>query len=52
MIDWCEYCQCECYEVNEKGTGYKCLHTNSADTPCDECGYFEERDEEEESEDI
>lgn len=45
MINWCEYCQCECYEVNENG--YKCPYTDSADTPCDECEYFEERDEDE-----
>ncbi len=47
MINWCEYCQCECHEVNEGGSGYKCPHTDDADTPCDECEYFEERDEDE-----
>ena len=44
MIDWCNKFCCECYEID-----IKCPYWNEKekDTDCDNCEYFEEREENE-----
>lgn len=48
MVNWCNYNNCEVYEVNTGNGCYECKMSDemAGCLPCDNCDDFEERDEE------